>query len=187
MYLAFKVARTMSGMESGFLPSRILKRWKVLPPVGYDRRIEIGCDDLFPILTIGEDFPVRIDGQAPSVVGQFRIAATAVHPDDKRLILDRPCSQQCHPVINASDRPIGDDDEKRCSASRRRAERFGKPQVITDQRCDHQAAPVEGRYLRTRGVNLSFASKWMMLRKPRKQPIGSECNRFITDIPIRTL
>ena len=98
----------------------------------------------------------------------------AIHADHASLILDRPSLQQRQPVLLPLHRPQRDDDEKIRAPVRRRAEDFGKPQIVTNERRGNKTGAVERDDLAPGLMALRFTAEAerMNLRVAREQFAG---------------
>src|SRR5437867_13414195 len=62
-------------------------------------------------------------------------------------------------MLDTLDRPVGDDDHELRSGSRRFAEVFREPEVVTNKRRNHEALPGKDHHLFARLVMVGFASE----------------------------
>ena len=97
-------------------------------------QIDFGGDQTFAISSLSDDFSARVHDHALADVGKLRVFSGAIHAGDIGLIFNSARLQQRDPMLNASDRPTGNDGDQIGSAPDRSAKDFRKTQVVTNER-----------------------------------------------------
>ena len=135
----------------------ILQRREFGPPVEQIPAIDVGADPAVLPASVGDNLAARIDDDAASRIGPGGIRGGAVDADDAGEIFHGAGAQQRQPVFDPHRRPTGDDHEQLGSRAHAAAEKFRKAQVVTDQRADFPALPLEHRQLGAAVVVLRLA------------------------------
>lgn len=138
--------------------SGVLERGELGAPVADDLWIDPGTDHAFLLGGVSDDDAVGIDDEAATGVGELRIGAATVHPDDVGQVFDGAGLQQRDPMLDAFGRPRGDVDEYFGTGTHGVTGELGEAQVVADERGDAQALPLKHTDALARRVRLILAA-----------------------------